>query len=277
MKADERHELEQNALARRLGQMAEKAKAGQLNYRVIGIAVAVLLIAGAWWFYARSNRIESATAWKQLDGINGPEQFVEYAKTNPNSLPSRVARLQYARTLLGPNGLQQMSSPNQRKTAVENVEKARDEFAKLADELKSDLTLRAQSLDGQAHAELALVGVPEEKDANKDRGSVEKAADLFRQFAKLVGEDTEVGKQAAKKADELLAQKDQVLQVAKDLNTRLTPAATAPDIKIPSSVTPTPEKPGVETPKAPTTPIPPPTPPAGTGDSKGTEPTSTKK
>ena len=82
---------------------------------------------------------------------------------------------------------------------------------KLADEFKDDLTLQAQAIDGAAHAELALVGIPKtvRRWPSADyRGTVDKAIELFRRYAKLAGDTA--GAPAKKMADELEAKKQDV-------------------------------------------------------------------
>lgn len=264
MKADEKqqHEeqLEKNALAERLTSLADRAKTGQLVSFRLGAAVVILLVGGGlWWYLAKETRKASSAAWQALDGTVSADEYKNLAGINPSGTPAKVARLQLARLQLGPEGIQKLSSPEGRKKAVESIETARTEFAKLADEFKGDTTLRGQAIDGWAHAELALVGIPQEKDPNVDRGDVTKAAELFKQLAELVGPDTDTGKRLTKEAESLLAKKADVVQVAKDLNNKLTPAvnSTAPDLKLPPNLAP-PAPPPLPGPKAPDAPIPPP-------------------
>jgi hypothetical protein len=168
-----------------------------------------------------------------------------------------VARLQKARQLLGPQGVMQMSNnldPAVRAKALKSIEEAREIFAKLADEFKDDLTLTAQALDGAAHAELALVGIPKENSAEEPRGTVDKAIELFRRYAKVAGDTA--GEPAKKMADELEkimkdgAKEGKVtpLQLGRYLNEKLNPKPK-PDIKIPPSLTPSPSPPTPNPPK----------------------------
>jgi len=238
MKAEHRHELEQNALNRGLTQFAEKAKSGEfLNTRTYLILAAVLLLGGAGvylWYAGKEHRKATAGMWMEITHIAGPAGLEEFAKDTKDPTAARVARLQLARVWLGPDGLQKLASINSdaRRTAIDSVEKARKEFEKLADEFKDDLTLKAQCLDGQAHAELALVGIPKEGTFDQYRGTVSRAVELFKEYAKLVGESTKTGEEAVKKADDLSKNEQEVLRVAQALNNRLTPPPTT-NIELP--------------------------------------------
>jgi hypothetical protein len=270
MKAEERHELETNVLAERLNTLAGRAKSGQLvSFRVAAVAVIVVIAGGAWWYIAHKNAEVNSNLWRGLDAITALPQFEEFAKDHADTLPGKIARLQAARQLLGPDGIELLRVPEQRKRGIENIEKARAEFGKLSDAFANDLTLRGQVIDGLANAELALVGIPEEKNPGQDRGDVGKAAAKFREFAKLVGEETAVGKRAVKEADELEAKRAEVLQVAKDLHNKLTPETKGPELKLPDSLAPKGGTPSLGGP-----PIAPPSPPGTPAPPAGTPPGS---
>jgi hypothetical protein len=273
MKAEHRHELEQNALNRGLSHLAEKAKAGEyLNFRtyLILATVVVLVAAGGYWWYARAqHRTATASLWNEMMHISGPSGLEEFAKDSKDPATSRIARLELARVWLGPDGLQNLSStdPDKRRKAIESIEKARKEFEKLADEFKNDPTLKAQSIDALAHAELALVGIPKEGTFDQWRGSVSKAAELFREYAKLVGEGSKPGEEAKKKADDLVAHEQDVLRVAQALNDRL--SQKSPEVELPKGLfdkKPDMNFPPLKTPDRVAPPLPPPgtTPPAPT-------------
>lgn len=270
MKADERHRLEENALNRRISTIAEKAKAGDLLGTWAYIVLAgVVLIGGAvgyWLYVSREHQRVTAKMWAELEHLSGPAGLEEFSKSSTDKLAGRVARLQLARIWLGPEGEARLSStnPDTRKQGIANVVKAREEFAKLADEFKTDLTLRAECLDAEAEAELSLVGVRKEGTIDDYLGSVDKAVELYREYARLVGESTPPGEKAKKKADDLTAKKDEVLRVARELDEKLQPKT--PGLDLPKS--PFDGKPGSPflsppaPPKAPDV-VPPPVPPAG--------------
>ncbi len=261
MKADEPTQLETNELAQRLTGLAEKAKTGQLlNVRLIAL-IALVVTVLVVWFYLRTRTQDADTkTWKSLELMSGTESLESFSKEHPNSTHGKVAKLQLARTLLGPNGISNLRRFDGRKKAIENIERARELFTQLITDFSGDVTLKAQSIEGAAQAELALVGIPKDGTSGDDRGSVEKTAELYTQFAKLVGEQTKLGEEAAKHAKELLEKKSAIIEVAKNLNTQLTPIAPAPEIQAPPSLAPiAPIGVVPDAPATPTTPIVPPT------------------
>ncbi len=255
MKAEHQKELETNVLAKALNSAVDKAKTGQLvNVRLVLIVVVLFVALGTWWYLRSSARRSDSQTWGSLENLTTIDQLEKFSSDNPNSYHGRVAKLQLARLLLGVKGLQQLSNFEKRKEAVESVEKSRDLFAKLIVEFKGDLTLQAQAIEGAAKAELALVGIPKDGSTD-DRGSVDAAVKLFREFATLVGEKTVLGEQSSKKAAKLEENKQEVLQLGKELNNKYTFAAP-PEPKLPPSLSPiTPETKPIIEPKAPTAPV----------------------
>ena len=235
MKADEKTDLETNALAQSLSGLAGKAKAGKLvNFRLLGLVLAAAVALSLWVILSRQTKKADSQTWRDLDAISGPESLETFAAAHGGSVQGRVAKLQRARTLLGPSGISLMSSFGERKKAIENIEKARDILGPLIGEFKDDPTLKAQAIEAAAKAELALVGVAKEG-GTEDRGSVDKAADLYKQFAATVGPKTPLGEAYEKRAKDLLDQKSVVVQVGKDLNNQFSPPPI-PDIKAPPAI-----------------------------------------
>ncbi len=269
MKAEDENKLEKNDLAEGLKSIAEKAKAAKLsNVRFAVLLLALGAVVGAWWYLRGSGRKSESQTWRQFENLAGADEYEKFAEAYVNTLPGRAAQLQQARLLLA-QGTLQLTAPafdaDARKKTVEKVEKARELFDKLAGEFKDDLTLRAQSLDGAAKAELALVGIPKDGgNLTDERGSVKKAADYHREIAKTVGETTTLGEAALKRAKELEEKEAEIKSLGASLNNQYAPKPTT-DIKQPDSLAPTkdptkpsePAAPGkVDAPKS--DPIPPP-------------------
>jgi hypothetical protein len=225
MKADERKHLEENTLAHGVTTLVERAKSGRLvGLRWLGLALAAILVIGVWWYAVRQSNRADSQVWSGLSDLvrrGGESSLTEFAGAHPDSTAARLARLETARVHLGPDGslLLQTGDKTQRSKAVENLEKARDEFTKLAEEFQADPTLRATALMGAAEAELALVGVPKAGGLGSI-GSVPAAAELYRKAAQAVGEATPVGEQAKKRADELEANKEEIERVGVQLYDR---------------------------------------------------------
>jgi hypothetical protein len=290
MNAEHRHELERNELAAGVQTLVEKAKSGQLiNPRILGIVVVAVLVLGLWWYLASSGQSAASLQWRELDRVATRTDLEEYARANANTAAGRIARLQLARIKMGPDGLAKLNqrSGDIRDKAIAAVEEAKAEFVALAGEFKSDPTLQAQCLEMAATGELALVGIPKSPGSTEYRGSVDVAIAHLKTLAQTVGEATAAGKAALEQAADLDKNRDKVIDLGRELQTQLTPAPLAPDIKLPTTGLGNPVAP---TPSAPTLPgnvtpskVPPPastptTPPAAAAaGGAATVPPPTKK
>jgi hypothetical protein len=126
----------------------------------------------------------------------------------------------------------------QRTKAIANVEKGRDEMAKLADEFTDDLTLRVQCLRAAGEAELSLVGIPSAASPSQFLGTVEKAVEYFNRAAETAGPTTPAGEVDKKKADDLLANREKIVMLGVALNNQLSISGLPPigpnDLKTPT-------------------------------------------
>lgn len=241
MKPHEVPPIEKNDLAEGLKAIAAKAKgAPSSNFRFVLLLLALGAILGAWLYLRGSGRKSDAEAWRQLEALGGLDDFEKFAETYANTPPGRAAQLQQARILLA-QGVVQLTTPafdaDARKKTIEKIEKARELFAKLAGEFKDDLTLKAQCYEGAAKAELSLVGVPKaDGNLTDDRGSVKKAAEYYRDYAKTVGEATPPGEAALKKAKEIEEKESEIKSLGASLNNQYAPKPAA-DIKLPGDLT----------------------------------------
>lgn len=251
MNAEHRHELERNELAAAAQTLVERAKAGKLvSSRAIGIVVVAVLVLGLWWYLASSGQSAASLQWRELDRVATRTDLEDYAKSNSNTPAGRIARLQLARIKMGPDGLAKLNqrSGDVRDKAIAAVEEAKAEFIALAGEFKSDSTLAAQCLDMAAKAELALVGIPKTAGSTEYRGSVDVAIAHLKTLAQTVGETSAAGKAALAQAADLEKNREKVIDLGRELQTQLTPAPIAPDIKLPTTglgnpVAPTPSNP----------------------------------
>jgi hypothetical protein len=265
MKAEERKDLETNALARGVGTLVDRAKSGRWNYRLIGLVLLVVLVGGSAWYLWSVSQRGTSQQWTDLARANTQVDLKKVADDHPDSTAGRVARLQLARIQLGPEGIAQLSDRNREKRTkgIESVESARKDLTKLADEFADDKALQAASLQAAAEAELALVGIPQDG-SPASRGSVDKAVELYRKVAMALGEGTPAGEEAKKRADELARNKDQIENVGRTLHDYLSVSSsfTAPipgldGPKLPPSLTPDPNTPPPTPPKPPETITPP--------------------
>ncbi|HET6572074.1 MAG TPA: hypothetical protein VFG68_00605, partial [Fimbriiglobus sp.] len=279
-----RKHIEENTLAHGVSTLVERAKSGRLvGLRWLGLALAVILVLGVWWYAVRQSSRADSLVWSGLSNLvqrGGEASLTEFATTHKDTTAARLARLEAARILLGPDGigLMQTGDKAQRNKAVENLVKARDESAKLAEEFQADPTMRATALMMAGEAEVALVGVPK-SDGLGSLGSVSAAAEFYRKAAQAVGEGTPVGEQATKRADDLEANKADIESVGIQLYDRPlgVPAPGGP--KAPEGPLPPapPAGPKPDAPKAPDKPLTAPPAAAGVIGGVATPPTPDPK
>ena len=197
--------VEPTALAQALTGGWDKFKQGQLiSYPLMALVLLLVTGIGVTWWIVRERRIAESAKWVELDALNSPTALEEYAKKYPDSRQAKVANLEIARTLLGPDGIDKLTATDAaaRKKAIENVEKAREEFAKLVDEFKDDPIIRVQCMLACAKAEAVLVGMPKEGQLEQFRGDPKKAIEWLDKVAEAAP-DTDWGKDSKKFADTL--------------------------------------------------------------------------
>ncbi len=205
-------ELEDNSLYNWLRAVPTKLKNLQLgNPKIIAVVLLVALAAGLyWWFSGQSTKAE-ASRWKDLNSSTTPKDLAKIVADYPNSIQSLIARRGSAEILFGTEGTAKLDVAETRVAAIDNIEKAREEFLKLADEFKKigDKSLRAKCLRQAAEAEESLIGIPKvgvtglEWDENQDRGTAAKAVEYYTEAAKAIGETTAAGERFMKLGQQL--------------------------------------------------------------------------
>lgn len=229
-----------------------KAWAGR-NTMWIGLGLAVILLIGLWMFWSGQSRQGTSRLWAGLEETNDPDALKAFAAQNTDTVAGRVARMELARSQLGPDGIGKLNSreSKERTSGIENIERARTEFLAIADTFPDDLAMRAEALKAAASAELALVAIPKADDPNSTRGSVAEAAKIYDRLAATVGEATTVGEWAKTRSTELKANEANVNSVAQTLDRMMTPPPSS-DIKPPSTDLGATTPPAGAGPKAPT-------------------------
>ncbi len=236
---------EPNALATTLTGGWDKFKQGKLiSYPMMALILVIVAAIGVTVYITRSNKKAESAKWVELDSLGTIESLEEFAQKNPGTAQGRLASLRAAGGRLGPEGLDLFAAPNPdvRKKAVENVEKARDTFAKLVDEFKDDPTSKAVCLLGCAKAEASLVGMPKEGQvidplnpkAIESRGDPAKAVEWLDRVAEAAPE-TDWGKDSKKLADTLRNQntKEQVITLQASAYSIPAPSLPGMDPKMP--------------------------------------------
>jgi hypothetical protein len=248
---EHRQQLQQNALYTWAENLLENIRSGRIfTTRAFGVLIAAVLAAGIIYYVVRSGKSDTSRVWSEFANATSAKALKEFADQNPKSPAAKAARVQDARILLGPEGMDRLRDKDQRTQAIANVEKGRDEMARLADEIKDDLSMRVQCLRAAGEAELSLVGIPSAS-SGQFRGTVEKAAEYFTRAAEAAGVNSPPGEADKKKADDLLANKEKILILGVTLNNQMA-VGTLPPIGPADLKTPTP--PAGKLPELPTLP-----------------------
>ncbi len=196
---------EPNTLATGLSTGWERFTQGKLiSYPMMALVLVVVAGVGVTWWIVHERRKAESAKWVELDGLSSASALDEFAKKYPNTPQAKLAELEIARTQLGTEGIDRLTVPDAtvRKAATESVEKARDAFAKLADDFKDDPVLKVECMWACAKAEAVLVGMPKEGQLVEFRGSPAKAIEWLDKVAEAAP-DTDWGKDAKKFADTL--------------------------------------------------------------------------
>lgn len=186
MSTEQKKDTETTALAEKLSTGWTQFKQGQLvSYKVMALILVAVTAIGLYLYIRSEQAVGTSKTWLEFESSTSVKSLEEFAERNPNTTAGKAAQVQIARYRLGPDGIDKLMTREeaQRKAAIENVEKARESFTKLADELKNDPILQAECYLGLAKAEIALVGINKEGSADEFRGKVEKAAEWLEKLA----------------------------------------------------------------------------------------------
>jgi hypothetical protein len=203
----EQKDLEQNALAARMNNAWDSFKQGKLiGYKVMAVLLILVAAVGCVVYILVERGALSSNSWRQFSEANTLSGFEEISKARPNTIEDRLARLAIARNQLGAAGIEQLSAfnPEQKKKAIENIEKARESFGKLAEEFKKEPICRVECLLGQAKSEAVLATIPlKDGSMTEFKGDLSKVVDLLDQVANAAAPDTPWATQSKKLADAL--------------------------------------------------------------------------
>jgi hypothetical protein len=245
----EQKDTEQNALAARLGRAWTNFKQGKLiSYKMMAILLILVAGLGTWWYISSASKTATSQRWVDMESANTPGELEALIKREgADAVTARIAELQLARLHLGRTGLSQFDEDlsELRQKAVENVEKARDELAKLLDNFKDDLTIKAQCLWGLAMAEEGLVGVPKDPStptglgpiapAKESKGSIDKLLGYLDQVAALQDANPKIkipwSEQAKKRAEMIRKDPDKFRSTALTLFQFVGPSSPKTDPK----------------------------------------------
>ncbi len=203
----EQKEIEQNALATSLNGAWANFKQGKLiSYKLMALLLVIIVGIGLWWYIAAESRKSVSKQWLGFDEANTVEKLQAIATNDAKAPVGRIAEIVVARSLLGPEGIDQINAatPEKRQKAVDSIEKAREEFGKLLPKFEKDPLFKAECLLGLAKAEAALVGVPTKpNELTEFRGKVSKVVEYLDQLSAVAAPDTPWATDSKKLADAL--------------------------------------------------------------------------
>jgi len=203
----EQQDTEQNALATKLTGAWTDFKRGQLiSYKLMGLVLIVVVGLGVWWYITSESKKTVSKQWLEFDEASSIAKLEDIEKKYAKAPVGRISELVVARSLLGPDGIDQINATtaDKRQKAIDNIEKAREEFGKLLPQFDKDPVFKAQCLLGLAKAEAALVGVPvKPTDLTQYRGKVSKVVEYLDQLAVTAAPDTPWATDSKKLADAL--------------------------------------------------------------------------
>ena len=255
MKAQQRKQLEKNELADRLvrwwrGDPEHKSKSSPIWWAVLGLIALAVILYAAWHYYSSNALDKRSAAWADMDLATENSRLEEVAEANRGTAPAWAAKAQLARAALQ-RGLDELGSEALRSGAVANIEKARDWYSQLAKDATGDVELQREAALGMAKAEEALIGIPKAENSQEMRGTPARALELYKDVASKFGDSIQ-GKEAAKRASELEANKDKIEAFYAELNKSLSIPPVPPIMKLPSEPPYKTESPKVPPPSVPT-------------------------
>ncbi len=188
MKAEQRKELETNALADRMGHLVQRMKTqprrSTLYYVLGGIAVMVIVFLIARWFQV--SRQENSQRWFMIN--NGTKTYLEQlAVKEGETNPGKAARFQFAWMLYWEGGVKRLGVGNGSE-AITRMDEAAELYKKLAQECASDPFWEPEALYGLA--------VIEETHAIQNLDALDSAKKLYEDLA-TKHKDSARGKLAA--------------------------------------------------------------------------------
>ncbi len=176
--------VEPNPLATQMSSVWHDFIGGKLiGYKFMAIGLVLSAALGLYLYLSSTGRTADSAKWFALEKAGSVKQLEEITTNYPNSSVARIARLHLARLKLGPDGIESLGRPalGGNNAAVKNIEEAKSELEKLAEEFKNDPAFRAECLLALAKAEAALLGA--EKDGAK--GSVDKLLEYLDKLGEI--------------------------------------------------------------------------------------------
>lgn len=199
--AHHREHPQTTALGQTLVSNWEKFKHGQLiGYKwMAAILIVGAIIGVSIYIFAEKAKVQTQL-WTELEFANSMGSLEKFSEAHSDTLIGRIAEMDRARVLLGPEGLEKIPAAkddNARKQAIANVETARTLMTKLIDQFKDEPVLKLECLVGMARSELAFMGIRRADVPSEVMGSSEKLVEWLDKVSEA-GEGTPWGDEAKK-------------------------------------------------------------------------------
>lgn len=230
MKAEQRHRLEHNALADRVGKVVQSVKSAPATQSLalwLGVAAVVIVII-AWQLFRSASYIETSGLWRTLDaatrqGDMGVIQSLESLRDeHPGTTVGTSAGFQLARLRLQEGQANLGNSLEfDRKDAIKKLVSVRSLYAQLAkDSVDAPLQMQEAMLM-QAKIDESLTGVADPDKPGEMLGSLDRAKEAYQALATKYP-DSAAGVAAKKRLEDLEKNKAQIETFYTEFNDILT-------------------------------------------------------
>jgi hypothetical protein len=255
MKAEQRHRLQHNALADRVGRVVEGVKSAPATQSLalwLGV-IAVIIVIVAWQFFHSASLVENSFLWRMLnEATREPEDVIHVLDSlrddHPGTTVGTSAGYQLARLKFraGQANLGNAVSFD-RKDAIKNLVEARNLYAQLVKDSSEMPLLMQESMLMQAMIEESLTGVADPEKPTEKLGSLAKAKEQYQALATKYPESA-AGVAAAKRVGELEKNQAEIESFYTKFNELM---AAAPPASSPIDTNPIPAFPDLKLPKLP--------------------------
>jgi ABC-type multidrug transport system fused ATPase/permease subunit len=164
MKTEHHHKVaNDNALTRAWAGVVERFKGpkGRTYWLLLSVVVLVAVLVGVWVYVAYNSASVSSELWTQVMKLSAPQELETFADAHKGTAQARYALLKLARRYMADVDALNASDfgvPDLRRrtAAVEQVRKARDTYAKVADESGAEPQVLQEALLGAGKASETL-------------------------------------------------------------------------------------------------------------------------
>ncbi len=211
MKAEERKHLKENELADRLGRFWRAVASGSTTNTIIwGVILVGLALAIGWRYYSETTFRTRSAEWSAVERAGSVAELEQIIKEHPGTVVARIAQFHLNRYQMD-QALAHVASPtsDERLKAADSLIEVRNRYAELGKETATEPELIEESLMQVAKADEVLSAVPKSDNPKEPRESLDTAQKAYEELAKRFP-DTYLGKQAAKRAQELDDHKTQI-------------------------------------------------------------------